>query len=549
MESVHQESLEPHSWGNEYARLTAADGRSALEPTDLERLAMAAYLTGRDSESAGILARAHNAFIGQGNATSAARCAYWIAFMLHTKGDRAHSGGWFARARRLLDEGGQDDCVERGYLLLPVALQHAAEGDIPAAQAAFVEAARIGGRFGDRDLLSLARQGQGRALMGLGEIAGGLALLDEVMVGVTAGELSPIVAGVVYCSVISACFDVFDMRRAQEWTEALDRWCTSQDLVPYRGQCLVHRAEIMRLHGVWPEAIVEAQRACERLAESSTASPGVGAAAFYQLAELHRLRGEFAKAEEAYRRAAEAGRAPYPGLALLRLAQGRTDAAKAAICRVVDEGRDHRARPMLLSACVEILLATGDVPAARRAADQLSAIAAAGDGPFLRGVAAHASGAVLLAEGDARAAVVRLRDALATWREFEAPYEAARAGVLIGLAVRELGDAEGGRMELDAAKRTFEQLGAAPDLARLDELRRNAAPRVADSPLTARELEVLRLVASGRTNRMIADELAISEKTVARHVSNIFTKLDLSSRAAATAYAFQHHLVDPSSPA
>ncbi len=501
---------------------------------------MAAYLTGRDSEAADTLARAHNAFLGAGDGVRAARSAFWLAFMLLNAGEAARAAGWLARARRLLDEG-QHDAVERGYLLLPVALQHVAGRDLTAAEATFAEAAHIGERFAEPDLVNLARQGRGRTLIGLGRTAQGVSLLDEVMVAVTSGEVSPVVAGTIYCSVISACFDMFDMRRAQEWTDALNRWCTSHpDLVPYRGECLVHRAEIMLLHGVWREAIEEAQRACDWLSQPSSRPP-VGAA-YYQLGELHRLCGEFTKAEEAYRIASQSGRAPYPGLALLRLAQGQCDAAKAAICRVAEEARDRRTRARVLAACVDILLAAGDVAPARTAADELSAIASAIDTPFVRALALHAKGAVLLDEGDAAAALTTLRDACTLWRDLEAPYEGARTTVLIGLACRLLGDADGAQMELAAAARVFRHLGAGPDLARVEKLSTTAPPRAAGQ-LTARELQVLALVASGKTNRSIADALSISEKTVARHVSNIFTKLDLSSRAAATAYAFRHHLI------
>jgi DNA-binding CsgD family transcriptional regulator len=461
--------------------------------------------------------------------------------MMLDAGDRAQATGWTARATRLLDEG-QHDCVERGYLLLPLALQLVAQGNMAAALDRFGEAAAIGQRFGDRDLVGLARQGQGRMLVRLGQIDRGMPLLDEVMVAVTAGEVSSPVVGQIYCSVIAACFESFDMRRAQEWTDALSRWCAAQpDLVPYRGQCLVYRAEMKLLLGQWADALNEARHACERLA-APPVRPAAGAA-FYLLAELSRLRGEVADAEKSYRRASEAGRTPQPGLALLWLAQGRRDAAKAAIDRLVNEAGDRRLRARLLAADVEILLAAKEVAAARRAADELASIAATLSTPYFTAVSDRASGAVQLAEGDARAALGSLRRSFAIWQENDIRYEAARVSELIGVSCRELGDTESGRMELDAARRVFEQLGATPDLERVEELLHTADPSRANGELTAREVQVLRLVARGKTNRVIAAELEISEKTVARHVSNIFTKLDLSSRSAATAYAYQHHLV------
>jgi DNA-binding NarL/FixJ family response regulator len=534
-----REAFARRAWGDAYAELSAADREAPLAPEDLERLATAAYLAGRDAESADLLARAHQQFLSRGEVERAVRCAFWLGFVLLEKGEFARGGAWIARARRLLDDGHRD-CVEQGYLRLPAAFQCFAEGDFATACATFGQAAEIGDRFGDRDLGALARHGWGRALSRMGAVGEGVSLLDEAMVAVEAGEVSPTVAGGVYCGVISGCLEIFDLRRAHEWTAALTHWCESQpELAPHRGECLVRRAEIMQLHGAWPDALEEAQRARERLSQPP-GQPAVGAA-YYQQGELHRLRGEFANAEEAYRQASQWGRTPRPGLAQLRLAQGQVDAAAAAIRRLLDETQERRTRPAVLAAYVEILLAANDVPAARAAADELSEIAAAFDAPFLRALSAHAAGAVLLAEGDARAALGALRTAWAGWQELEAPYEAARVRVLIGLACRALGDADSAEMELDAARCVFQQLGAAPALAQVNALSEKTTPGVAGG-LTARELQVLRLVAAGKTNRAIAAELIISEKTVARHVSNIFLKLDLSTRAAATAYAYQHGL-------
>jgi DNA-binding CsgD family transcriptional regulator len=410
-------------------------------------------------------------------------------------------------------------------------------GDVASAHATFRQADEIGERFADADLVTLARHGQGRALIRLGRSAEGKALLDEVMVAVTSGAVSPVVAGDVYCSVIQACEESFDLRRAQAWTAALSHWCAAQpDLVPYRGQCLLHRAEIMQLHGAWQDAIDEVERASQRPGRSAAG------AAFYRRGELHRLSGAFAEAEECYRQASRCGREPQPGLALLRLAQGQVDAAQAAIRRVVDEAETFIARSRLLPAHVEIMLAAGDVDAAVAAADELAGMADELDAPLLRARATHAQGAVLVASGNPRAALAALRRAWSAWQELEAPHEAASTRALIGLACRGLGDEDGAAMELDAARWAFQELGAMRDVARMDALSR-PTPAKDTGGLTARELEVLRLVAAGKTNRTIAADLFLSEKTVARHVSNIFVKLGVSSRAAATAYAYEHDLV------
>jgi DNA-binding CsgD family transcriptional regulator len=530
------------AWGDAYAQLLAADREAALEPGDLERLAMAAHLVGRDSESADAYARAHHGFLNRGDAPPAARCAFWLAFHLLIAGEPARSGGWLARGQRVLDEG-HHDCVERGYLLVALALRHLFAGDAAAAHGPFDQAASIGERFGDPQLVAFGRLGLGESLIRTGQAAQGVALLDEVMVAVTTGQVSPVGVGIIYCAVLEDCQQIFDLRRAQEWTAALTEWSASQpDLVPYRGQCLVHRAELMQLQGAWVDAMSEAQRARERLSQT-VGRPWVGGA-FYLEGDLYRLRGEFAKAEEAYRQASQAGREPQPGLAHLRLAQGRVEAAATAIRRAVDETRDRVARARLLPAYVEIMLAAHDVSAAEAATREMASIADEFDAPLLRAATAHVTGAVLLAERDPRAALVPLRLAWTAWQRIEAPYESARARVLIALACRGLGDEDAAGLELDAARSVFERLGAAPDVARVQGLtRQRKGAAKAASGLTAREVEVLRLVAAGNTNQRIAVTLAISAHTVRRHLQNIFDKLGVSSRAAATAFAFQHGLI------
>lgn len=535
-----RESFGRQAWGDAYAQLRAADQVTPLGLADLERLALAAFLIGKDAESAEIGARAHHESLRLDDAPRAARCAFWVGFQHLNAGEVAQGLGWLARAGRVLDER-RLDCVERGYLLLPVAIRAVDEGDYGTAYTTFSNAAEIAERFGDPQLATMAQYGRGRALLGSGRTADGVALIDEAMVGITSGHVSPSVVGALYCSAIEAWKGIFDLRRAQEWTAALSRWCESQpDLVPFRGPCLVFRAEIMQLHGAWPDAMEEALRACERL----SAPPGhpAAGAAFYQQAELHRLRGDLVKAEEAYRQASQLGRTPQPGLAKLRLAQGHIEAAQAAMRRVMDENHDVATRATMLLAYVDVLLAANDVPSARAAADELQKIAAGHDAPLLDAVRAQALGAVLLGEGEPRAALAELRLAWAAWRQLEAPYDAARVRVLVGLACRALRDEDSAEMEFDAARSVFLQLGATTDLAHVEELSR-MANGASHGGLTARELQVLVLVATGKTNRAIAAELVISEKTVARHVSNIYDKIAVSSRAGATAYAYEHGLV------
>jgi DNA-binding CsgD family transcriptional regulator len=454
-------------------------------------------------------------------------------------GDLARGGGWVDRAQRLLDDR-KLDCVEQGYLRYAAGLRSVFTGDVEAAHTGFRQAVGIGERFRDPELTTLARIGEGRCRIYMGEIDKGVALLDEAMVAVGANEVSAIAMGDAYCTVIAGCQELFDVRRAREWTAALSRWCDEQpELVLYRDQCLVHRAEIMLLGGSWAEAVEELQRAIDRLA-GPPAPPILGAVSYLR-GELHRLRGEFAEAEHEYRTASELGRDPQPGLSLLRQAQRRADDADAAIRRTLHEAEDPLTRARILGPYIEIVAAAGDVGAARAATDELAVLSSELDQPFLRALTAHMTGVVLLAEADPGGALVSLRAAWVGWRDIEAPYEAARVRVRIALACRALGDADAAEMELDAARSAFAALGATPDVAWVESLSQRASKGTADG-LTRRELEVLALVAKGKSNREIADELVISEKTVASHLNHIFTKLGLPSRSAATAYAYEHGL-------
>ena len=368
------------------------------------------------------------------------------------RGEHGQAEGWFGRARRLLDREGAD-CVERGYLRIPLMFRHEAAGDLEAAVAVAADAAATGERFGDPDLFALAAHSQGALLVKQGRTPDGLALMDEAMLAVTAGELSPIASGLVYCGVILGCQEAYEPRRAQEWTTALTHWCEQQpDMVAFTGRCLTHRAEIMCLHGAWEEALDEARRAGRRCAQGNNELAG-GEAAYVQ-GEVHRLRGELAAAEEAYRDASRHGREPQPGLALLRLAQGNGEVAAAAIRRALAEAaraaaarpaaarlrRDHARRRRCRRGARAPAPSSSGSPRARRAACWTR---------WRRTPVARSTWPT----GDARAALVALRRAARIWQQLEAPYEAARSRALVGLACRALGGRRRGRVRAGGGPR------------------------------------------------------------------------------------------------
>jgi DNA-binding NarL/FixJ family response regulator len=534
-----RERYAAQAWADAHEALSRADRERGLAGGDLELLATAAYMIGRENEYLEVLGRAYRAHLDGGEDRAALRCAFWVGVNLARRGETGPAGGWLARAQRLLDRV-DGDCVERGYLLLPRAFEHEARGDLEAAGAAVASATATGERFGDADLFALAAHTQGHVLIRQGRVKEGLALLDEAMVAAGAGELSPIVTGIVYCGVILACEDAHDLRRGREWTAVLSGWCEEQpEMVAFTGRCLIHRAEIMQLQGAWGEALGEARRAAERCLRGE--NRWAAGEACYRQGELHRLRGDAEAAERAYREASRQGFEPQPGLALLRLAQGETAAAAASIRRVLEETAEPGRRAAQLPACVEVMLAVGEPEAAREACAELERIAGDLDSAALAAQAARARGAVELTGGDPRTALAALRRAAGAWQELEAPYEAARARELVGCACRALGDADAAQLELEAARAAFAELGATPDLARVDALLGEGEPGDRHG-LSAREVEVLRLVAAGNSNREIAAELTISEHTVARHLQNIFAKVGVSSRTAAGAFAFEHDL-------
>jgi DNA-binding CsgD family transcriptional regulator len=524
-------------WGDAW-RLWSTLGPESLDVDDLDRAATAAYLTGHDEEGFARWVRAHQVCLAEGAGHRAAYFGSKVAQGLGFKGDLGRCRGWVDRTARLLDEA-HIDCVEQGYLQWGLGMLRIFEaGDMAGARAHFVHAGKIGARFAHRDLIATARIGEGRMLIYLGDIAEGLGLLDEAMVAIEARELSPLGTGDAYCSVIDACSELFDLARCRAWTESFVRWCdTQQELVLYRGHCFLHRAEVLGLLGAWPEALAEARHACDRLA--APVNPGALAGAYAIEGDLLRLVGDFDSAEAAYQRASEYGGDPQPGLALLRLAQGRHTAADAMIRRALDEAQDPISRARLLAPYVEIVLSSGDTTAARDATGELREVAATLGSPLLRAHAARAAGAVLGAEGEPRAALVELRSAFHEFHALGMRYHAARTRLLLAEACAAVGDHDTANMEAGAARVVLDSLVT------VEILSANVGPGT-PSPegLTLRELEILRLLARGKSNRAIAQELTISEKTVASHVSHIYTKLGVTSRSAATAYAYDHDLVE-----
>jgi DNA-binding CsgD family transcriptional regulator len=530
-----RESFERQEWVAAYDALSDLDP-SALTANDFANLATAAFLLGRKNDCVQALQRAYRVNLDAGETLAAVRCAFWLSMVLLTSGETAVGGGWVARSQRLLDEVGEE-VVEHGYVRINLVFGHIFAGELSTALEVAGEITDYGRRFADPDLVAMGLCAEGRLLLYAGRVPEGLGRFDEAMVGVAAGEVSPIFAGTVYCTMIEGCQEIADLARAAEWTTALTTWCETQPgLVAFTGQCAVHRGQIMRVHGAYAEALEEFDRAAQRYLSLGT--PLAAGLAMSERGDVLRIRGQWVAAEEAYEKASAFGHEPQPGLALLWLAKGRKAAALGAIRRLLAEPRDPVHRSQLLPAGVEILVRCGETDAAAALADELAGIAESFGCAAQRALSGYATGSVLLAQGDASKALPPLRTAAELWASTGAAYEVGRCRLLIGRAYQLLDDLDSAKAELAEARHILADLGADPAAQEAARFLRPAVP----AGLTAREVEVLRLVASGKSNTEIAAELVLSEKTVARHLSNIFGKLDVSSRTAAAAFAFEHDL-------
>ena len=466
-----REAARRHAWRDAYKLLRGADEDGELTADDLENLAEAAWWTGHLDEAIALRERGYTAFVEAGETRRAAMLAGMLSVDHANRSALSVAGGWLARAERLLAD--EEEAVEHGHLALVRGMTALDLGELDTAATEFARAHELGDRFGDRDLQAMALVFEGTVLVASGKVTEGLALLDEATAAAMSGELQPLATGTVYCVTVHSCQALGDCGRAAEWTDAANRWCDRLDLTGFPGACRIHRAEIMRLRGEWPKAEEQAIQACEELHDYNHF---VTAAGYYEIGEIRRRRGDFAAAEDAYRKAKELGRDPQPGLALLRLAQGKVEAAATAIKRELsNEVLDPLGRARLLPAQIEIALVAGEIHSARKAAEELETIAddyriGGRRTAALEGTLQLAQGQIRLAEHDWEGAAAELRAARDTWGKIGAPYETSQARMLLGLAYRGEGDEDGSTEELRAAKATFERLGAILDHQRAAEL-------------------------------------------------------------------------------
>lgn len=526
-----------HSWADARAGFLAARASRPLVAADLEALAEAAWWEGSIDESLAASEDAYHLHL-RGDAPAhraAAMVAMDVGFCWFLRGEEAIGSGWLSRAERLLADAG--DCVEQGYLQAIAIDAAIGAGQLDEAVDTARSIASMAERFGDETLCAYARVGEGIARIRQGQVPEGLAILDEAMLPVVAGRVRPTYAGNIYCQLMSVCHELSDVRRAGQWTDATARWCEGfSDAVMFIGVCRVHRAQLHQLRGQWAAAEAEIARVCDELATMNVVAVGL---ALYELAEVRRARGDLSGAEEAYRDAHRHGRDPQPGLALVRSAVGSHTEALDALLAAEGAAADRLARTRLWPAIIEVAIAAGDIGTARRACGELEAAASVYASSGLVAGAALGRGRLCLAEGDATAAIASLDAARQRWQGIGSPVHVAHARALLACAHAAAGNAEAAALERSAVTEACRELGInPPDIA-------GGADRLLPAGVTAREADVLRLVARGLTNREVADELVLSEKTVARHLANLYRKLGVRSRTAAAAWAYAHGLLEP----
>jgi len=458
-------ALEAHAWQQAYEGFGALD-EQGLSGEDLERLAQAAWWSAHPSESIEAFERAFASFSGEGRGRDAARVGLRLAIEHADRQESAVSNGWLQRATRLLAD--EPECSEQGWLELCLVRSSFEHGEFEEAERHATAVQGIGARLGDRDIEAFGRALEGAVLVFHTQVEQGLALVDEATLAAVGGELSPYVAGNIYCLTIGICRSVADYRRASEWTEAAARWCERESITAFPGVCRVQRAEILRLRGSYDAAEDEAGKARTEL-EAFGRLPQAGAGA-NEVGEVRLRRGDLDGAEEAFAQAHRLGNEPQPGMALLRLARGQVDAARSSIGTALADAGDPFDRARLLPARVEIALAAYDVTDAREAAEELGRTAEAIGAPMLHAAAHQALGATLTYEEDAAAAIAELRKAVRTWTEADAPFEAAQARRWLAVAYRAGGDEASAVLELGSAKAAFEGLGAVRDAERCEEM-------------------------------------------------------------------------------
>jgi DNA-binding NarL/FixJ family response regulator len=524
--TLARQAYEAHDWAAAAAHFDAVVTEQLIA-NDLSAYADAAWWLGRIEDSLRLGAAACDAFLADSRPVEAAWAALLLGVFHMSRGDEPQGTGWIGRAGRLLE--GVPECRVHGHLLHLTGVEANLQAGRPAAAADAARRIRdLGRELGQPELVALGLNGEGRALIRSGHVVDGLNLLDEAMVTVLDGRLDPFASGILYCHTVATCHEVADIRRVSRWIDLTEQWlATFPAAVAFGGMCRVHRAQLQLLRGEWDEA---ERNALQVGADLDANRVDYAAEAWYVVAEARRMRGD-PRAADAYDEAHARGRDPQPGRALLRLQKGQAAGAATSVrTAVAAVGPDPLRRAPLCAAAVEIALAAGQLEDAEAAAAELAATASKYATSGLEAMAAAARGAVLLADDRAEEALPVLRDACRRWHELGAAYDAAGTCVRLAEAYRRLGDEASAAAEVTRAEATYERLGA----------HRQASEPPAG--LTRRECEVLSLVADGGSNREVGEKLYISDRTVARHLTNIFHKIGVSSRTQAARYAIDHGL-------